>query len=104
MWREAADQPAWVRALAYTVLGSFDARSKHWESGWPAGLDLGNPAALETEFPVWKHFGRVLAAGGPEMLKRLREFKPAPLSAEVRSKLLEAARQAADRRPAREAP
>ncbi|MEW6253224.1 MAG: hypothetical protein AB1716_21505, partial [Planctomycetota bacterium] len=101
----AADgQPAAVRALAYMVLGSLDARRGRWESGWPAGLELGDPAALDTGTPGWDHLGRVLALGGRAALDRLSGFKPAPLAAEVRTKLLEAARRAgaqAGARPAR---
>ncbi|MCK4340768.1 MAG: zinc ribbon domain-containing protein [Phycisphaerae bacterium] len=97
LWHEATDQPPWVRALAYTVLGSFDARSRRWRSRWPAGLYLGDPALLEAGSPHWDHFGRVLAAGGPVMMQRLRDFNPPPLSAEVQSKLMEAARQTAER-------
>jgi hypothetical protein len=92
LWREASDQPAWVRALAYTVLGSLDARRGRWESGWPAGLDLGDSRRLDAGEPSWECFGRVLAAGGPSMLERLTSFAPAPLSTEVRAKLVEAAK------------
>jgi hypothetical protein len=106
LWREATDQPAWVRALAYTVLGSLDAQRGHWESGWPAGLDLGDPGApglLDSGTPGWDAFGRVLAAGGPAMLERLGSTRPASLSPVTCAKLLEAARSAAARAaPARE--
>lgn len=95
LWHEATEQPAWVRALAYTVLGSFDARRGRWDSGWPAGLDLGDVAPLEREEPGWRHFGRVLAAGGPPMLSRLRDFEPAPLPGRIRDRLLQAAVDAA---------
>lgn len=95
LWHEATEQPAWVRALAYTVLGSFDARRGRWESGWPAGLDLGDTEPLERGEPGWSYFGRVLAAGGPPMLSRLRDFEPAPLPRRFRDRLLQAAADAA---------
>ncbi len=97
LWREAADQPAWVRALAYTVLGSLDARRGRWDSGWPAGLDLGGPQPLDSGMPGWDAFGRVLAAGGPSMLERLRSTGSASLTPDAIAKLLEAARAAAAR-------
>lgn len=96
LWREAREQPVWVRALAYTVLGSFDAHSKRWDSGWPAGLNLGDTTRFDQGTPGWEHFGRVLAVGGPSMVKRLRRFRPAPLPVDAQTKLLEAAKHAAD--------
>ena len=96
LWVEAADQPAWLRAMAYTVLGSLDARAGAWDSGWPAGLVL-DPAALESGAPGWELFGRIIAAGGPAAVRRLEETKSASLSAEVRSRLVQAARRAAER-------
>ena len=97
LWRQAQDQPVWVRALAYTVLGALDARTGRWESGWPAGLVL--PAEqLERGQPGWEYFGYVLAAGGQPMLERLQSHAPAPLSADVRARLTKAAERAARRR------
>ena len=95
LWREATDQPPWVRALAYTVLGRFDARTGHWSSGWPAGLDVGDTTLLDRGTPDWDHFGRVLAAGGPTMLQRLRGGNAATLPAGVRRRLWEAAERCA---------
>jgi hypothetical protein len=97
LWREATEQPAWVRALAYTVLGSLDARRGRWDSGWPAGLDLGDTRLLDSGTPGWDVFGRVLMAGGPAMLERLRTSRPASLSPEASARLLEAAKSAAAR-------
>jgi phage FluMu protein Com len=94
LWREATDQPAWVRALAYTVLGSLDTRRGRWDSGWPLGLELGDPSVLDSGQPGWEDFGRVLATGGQPMRDRLANWKPAPLPAEVQAKLLEAAERA----------
>ncbi len=96
LWVEAVDQPAWLRAMAYTVLGSLDARAGAWDSGWPAGLTL-DPAALESGAPGWDLFGRIIAAGGPAAVRRLEETKSASLSTEVRSRLVQAARRAAER-------
>jgi hypothetical protein len=96
LWREAAEQPAWVRALAYTVLGCQDAQRGRWDSGWPAGLDLGDVPTLESGRPGWAHFGRVLAAGGAGMLERLASFTPSPLTRDQKTKLLDAAKAAVD--------
>jgi hypothetical protein len=90
LWREAAEQPAWVRALAYAVAGSFDARSGRWDSGWPAGWDLGDPTVIESG-PGWDVFGNVLVAGGQNMLDRLAKSPPSTLSPAVKAKLLQAA-------------
>lgn len=94
LWHEATEQPAWVRALAYMVLGSFDARRGRWDSGWPAGLDLGDPTLLDRGRPGWGHFGRVLVAGGTPMKARLLDFRPAALPGPMRDKLIQAAEAA----------
>lgn len=97
LWRDAADQPTWLRALAYTVLGSFDARNGLTTSGWPAGLNLGDIRALDAGTPGWDHLAYVLVAGGPAMQRRLTEFQPPPLSPEVQRRLLEATRRLSER-------
>lgn len=94
LWNEAREQPPWVRALAYTVLGSLDARRGQWESGWPNGLDLGDPANLDKGQPGWAHFGRVIAAGGPSMLQRLSEDSRGAVPRETCTRLIEAAQKA----------
>lgn len=94
LWHEATEQPAWLRALAYTVLGSLDARTGKWTSGWPAGLDPGDVTTLDSGDPGWEPFGRVLVAGGPGMLERAADFKPAPLPTRLRDRLLAAAKAA----------
>ena len=93
LWRGAYDQPAWVRSLAYTVLGRLDARGGQWPSGWPAGLSLGEPGDLEIGQPGWQHFGCVMAAGGATMEQRLLRYRPAPLDVRARNKLLDAAKR-----------
>lgn len=90
-WCDAGDQPAWLRGLAYTVLGSLDARRGTWPSGWPNGLDVGDPARLDAAPPGWRHFGRVIAAGGPAMRARLKTARPPALSRELATRLLAAA-------------
>jgi hypothetical protein len=97
LWHEATDQPAWVRALAYTVLGSLDVWQGRWISGWPAGLSLGDTHLLDAGTPGWDAFGRVLAAGGPDMLQRLGAAPSAGLPPEAVAKLLDAAKTAAAR-------
>jgi hypothetical protein len=92
LWRDAREQPAWLRALAYTVLGSFDARSGQWTSGWPAGLDVGDVRAIEAG-PGWHVFGRVLSAGGRNMIDRLTNSAATALPPAAKAMLLEAARE-----------
>ncbi len=96
LWREAADQPGWVRGLAYMALGALDSRQGRWDSGWPANLDVGDPQQLDSGRPGWEYFGRILAAGGLAARERLSEFEPAPLMPAVRDRLLEVARRVAE--------
>lgn len=104
LWRQATDQPAWVRQLAYAALGALDARTGRWTSGWPAGFTLGPRDQLDRGQPGWDHFARILAAGGPAMIARTKSYKPAPLEPELRNRLLEAAAHAARRRALEERP
>jgi hypothetical protein len=99
LWRQATDQPGWVREMAYMVLGCLDARGGQWRSGWPVHLDSDVLSELDRGRPGWQHFGRILAAGGPVMRARLEGFRPASLPDELRAKLLAAGEQAARRRP-----
>ncbi|MBK9120534.1 MAG: zinc ribbon domain-containing protein [Phycisphaerales bacterium] len=94
LWREARDQPAWVRALAYTVASSLEARRGELRSGWPAQLELDDIAALDAGRPGWDWFGRVIAAGGPRMRARLEQAPPTVLDSAVRARLMEAVRKA----------
>jgi len=99
LWQEATDQPAWVPGFAYSALGVLDVRRGRWTSVWPAGLDepmMGRPGRTS---PGWELWGRLLAAGGPSLLERLRETQAGSPSAATRAKLLRAAQQAAERRP-----
>lgn len=100
LWHEAQDQPAWVRALAYTVLGGLDARGGAWNSGWPANLKLDARDVDEPETPSLNAFARVIAAGGPTAIARLRDFRPRPLSSEMHATLLQAAQRALEQRGA----
>jgi len=96
-WAAATDQPDWLRAMAYTVLGSLDAGAGTWDSGWPAGLAL-DPQALDRGGPGWELFGRIIAAGGPAAIRRLEDSKGPSPPAELRARLIEAARRAAAHR------
>ncbi|MFQ5807400.1 MAG: hypothetical protein ACE5I3_13210 [Phycisphaerae bacterium] len=99
LWREATDQPAWVRGFAYTVLGALDARRGRWASGWPAGLHAEMVAWAGREAPGLDLWGRLLAAGGPLLKARLEGAPPDSLSSAVRAKLRRAAEQGERRRP-----
>ncbi|MGD8452393.1 MAG: zinc ribbon domain-containing protein [Phycisphaerae bacterium] len=94
LWREATDQPAWVRELAYAALGAQDARHGTWDSGWPAKLDPAPYTQLDGPGPRWRHFGFILATGGTNMLERLNTFEPAPLPPPMMSRLTVAAERA----------
>jgi hypothetical protein len=99
LWRQATDQPGWVREMAYMVLGCLDSRGGQWKSGWPAELNARVYAELDRGAPGWEHFGRILAAGGPAMRARLDGARPASLPREARARLLAAAERAARRQP-----
>ncbi len=99
LWRDAVDQPEWLRGLAYCTLGSLDAQSDDALSGWPVGLMLGDTAAFGIDAPPWEFFGRVIAAGGNTARRVLRDSAATDLTPAVRTKLLEAARRAAERVP-----
>ena len=98
LWREASDQPLWIRQLAYAVLGALDAQSSRQDSGWPAEFELPPAEVLSSGQPGWEHFGYILSAGGQPMIQRLQRFQPATLSAEELAELMEATERAARRR------
>jgi len=98
LWRAAADQPLWLRQLAYTALAAIDARDGRWQTDWPAAFRLGPPDPRDGGQAGWYHFGEVLAAGGPALLERLQNFQPAPLPPETLVKLVAAAQDALRRR------
>lgn len=82
LWAGAADQPAWVRQLAYTALAAIALRQAGGQSDWPASLTL-TPQQLEgPDSPGWAYFGRIIA-GEPEMWTRLRSNPPATWDSRV---------------------
>jgi hypothetical protein len=98
LWWEAVDQPAWVRGFAYTTLGALDAHQARADTTWPSELTaelLGEP---ETQRPGWELWGRLLAAGGPRLPTQLRDGARS-LSPAMRARLMQAAEEAARRRP-----
>lgn len=88
LWREAADQPAWVRGLAHTALSALEARRGRLESTWPAGLDARLVDELPADAPAWSFLRDVIAAGGPPLLQRLKDASPASLPEPLRTKML----------------
>jgi len=92
LWEFATDQPAWVRALAYTVRAAWEIRRGLADTDWPADLTTEALAAFGPNDPRWGVFGRVIAAGGPSMMTRLEmaaHLKPALVE-----RLIAAARRA----------
>lgn len=94
LWREAYDQPTWVRDLAYTAVAAGDTWRARWTTNWPAGLqsdsqDAGVPDA------VWRVWGHVLRAGGPALRERLASYRGTALPTELQARLLAAAERAA---------
>ena len=96
IWRQAGDQPAWVRSLAYTVLAALDAQRGDPIGSWPAELILPKPDAG----PGRGDFARVIAAGGAALVERLALNRPLSLSPAAHAELVVAARQALERKPA----
>ena len=98
LWREASDQPLWIRQLAYAVLGALDAQNDRQDSSWPDDFELPPDEVLSSGQPGWEHFGYILSAGGQPMIQRLQTFRPATMSSEELAKLLETAERLARRR------
>ncbi len=96
LWREASEQPAWVRALAYTTLASLDAQRGRWTTDWPAGIDVAGLQQLERGKPGWEEFAQVLAAGGELAWQRLAAADSATCPTVIRDRLLETARRIVD--------
>jgi predicted Zn finger-like uncharacterized protein len=99
IWREARDQPAWVRSLAFTALAALDARNREPIGRWPEGLEL--PPAGQRDGPSREDFARVIATGGEALVDRLAENRPLTLGEAEHARLVEAARAALGRRTAR---
>lgn len=99
LWRQATDQPEWVRGFAYTALGALDARRGRWISSWPADLNSDMVARPGNDTPDWDLWGRLLAAGGPRLRARLQQTPPDSLSRAKRARLIHAAEEAARHRP-----
>lgn len=97
LWRDAREQPQWVRALALTGLARLDLASGSTNVAWPRGLDLGPLATLDAKQPGWRHFGQIIAAGGPAMRDLLNRAGGGALTRDVRAKLLDAATRAMER-------
>lgn len=95
MWSKTADQPAWLRGFAGTALAALDARAGRSVENWPTDL---SPQVFEfaLDRPSARLWGRLISAGGPGLLDRLRKERRA-LPLPIRDTLLKAAEQAAAR-------
>ncbi len=94
LWREAREQPAWVRSLAATSLAALDLQRGRTPRTWPADLEFDNEALLDTGRPGWVHFGRAIAAGGRNAIACLENSATPRLADQAREQLIEAARTA----------
>lgn len=104
LWRDAADQPAWVRGMAVCALGALDARSGKWESGFPTGLSDDAFADADGGAPSWALWGDLLAVAGKPAIDRLSGSRPASLSRQNSDRLLREAARAMEARRAAEKP
>ena len=95
LWAKSADQPAWLRGFAGTALAALDARGGRVAAGWPGELSAGD-LEFTAERPSARLWGRLIGAGGPTLVERLRKERRA-LPAPLRDTLLKAAEQAAAR-------
>jgi hypothetical protein len=95
VWSKAADQPVWLRGFAGTALAVLDARGGRSVERWPGDL---SPAVFEfgPDRPSANQWGRLISAGGAEILDRLRKDRRV-LPLPIRDTLLRAAEQAAAR-------
>lgn len=100
IWRDARDQPAWVRSMALTALAALDAQDGEPIGRWPEGLALPQRGA---DAPRREDFARIIAAGGEGLVQRLSLKRPLSLTEAEHAALVEAAQAAlarrADRKP-----
>lgn len=96
LWRQALDQPAWVRGFATTTIAILDARRGAASNNWPSDLEPEMLPGAESG-PAWTLWGRLLSEGGAEFVNRLRK-SAGPLPNELRNRLITEAEAAAMRR------
>jgi hypothetical protein len=97
IWREALDQPEWVRGFAATALAALEVRAGR-PTDWPEGLRDTAFVDVGKDRPSWELWGRVLAAGGEGLWSRLSGGANS-LSPVNRDRLLYEAQRAARWRP-----
>jgi hypothetical protein len=95
VWSKSADQPAWLRSFARTALVALDVRGGRDAGNWPGEL-AADAFEFSAERPSTRLWGRLISAGGPALLERLRKERKA-VPAPIRDTLLRAAEQAAAR-------
>ncbi len=88
LWRNAGDQPRWLRSLAFTTLAALEIRRSGEPGGWPAGLEPELVDELDAGPPGWEPFRRVLVTAGRELEQRLSGPAGAGLSPALRARLL----------------
>ncbi len=94
LWREAREQPGWVRAMADTALASLAARNGTPDPAWPGRLSSIDLVGFEDGTPGWSHLTRLIAAGGARMAQQLRTYRGPALTPAVQARLLAGVEQA----------
>ncbi|MFO0838758.1 MAG: zinc ribbon domain-containing protein [Phycisphaerae bacterium] len=98
LWREAAEQPGWVRVLAATTMASIDARAGLLPREWPGNLSASDLSTFDDGTPGWDHLARVIALGGPKLRQQLKDYNGPALTPSMKYRLLTGVDQAASRR------
>jgi phage FluMu protein Com len=102
LWRNAGDQPRWLRSLAFTTLAALEIRRAREPGGWPAGLEPELVDELDAGPPGWEPFRRVLVAAGRGLEQRLSGPAGAGLSPALRARLLAELQRVQPTRPQNE--
>ena len=98
VWSRAADQPAWLRALAATAAASIRAQRGTDDAAWLTLLTDDALAGVGANQPAWTLWGRLVQLGGGRMTEPLRRDARS-LSRALRDRLLFEAQRSADRQP-----
>ncbi len=89
LWRDAAEQPVWIRGFAALTLLAIDGLPRR--GAWPEIFrDPAFAQQLDRGRPGWVHLARVLSAGGEDLLLRLRNDRDASLPPAMRARMVAA--------------